>query len=176
MRLRVRIATARDMSSIVVLRIAVAGRLTAEHGHGHWSRLARAKGVQSDMQNSKLFVAYDGPRIIASLRLTRRKPWAIDPSYFAKSKRPIYLLSMAVLPELQRQGIGRQCLNWVREDCEHTADAIRLDVYDGPVGAGPFYAKCGFENVGCTVYRGVPLAYFELLLGAHNASPSHKII
>jgi GNAT superfamily N-acetyltransferase len=175
MSLRVRIATARDTSSIVALRIAVAGGLTAEHGQGHWSRLATAKGVQSDMQNSKLFVAYDGPRIIASMRLTPKKPWAIDPSYFAKSKRPIYLLSMAVLPELQRQGIGRECLNWVREDCEHTADAIRLDVYDGRVGAGPFYAKCGFENVGRKIYRGVPLAYFELLLGAHN-QPQSEII
>jgi hypothetical protein len=43
-------------------------------------------------------------------------------------------------------------------------DAIRLDAYDGPAGAGPFYAKCGLREVGHVVYRGVPLVYFEQLL------------
>ena len=44
------------------------------------------------------------------------------------------------------------------------ADAIRLDAYDAPAGAGDFYAKCGFREVGRATYRGVPLVYFELLL------------
>jgi hypothetical protein len=44
------------------------------------------------------------------------------------------------------------------------ADAIRLDAYDGTVGAGAFYAKYGFKEVGRVVYRGTPLIYFELLL------------
>jgi hypothetical protein len=44
------------------------------------------------------------------------------------------------------------------------ADAIRLDAYDGAVGAGAFYAKYGFKEVGRVVYRGTPLIYFELLL------------
>ena len=42
--------------------------------------------------------------------------------------------------------------------------AIRLDAYDAPAGAGDFYRKCGFREVGRVVYRGVPLVYFELLL------------
>ena len=44
------------------------------------------------------------------------------------------------------------------------ADAIRLDAYDHAAGAGPFYAKCGFRERGRVVYRGNPLAYYELLL------------
>jgi hypothetical protein len=35
----------------------------------------------------------------------------------------------------------------------------RVDAYDGPSGGGPFYKKCGFTEVGRTVYRGVPLVY-----------------
>jgi GNAT superfamily N-acetyltransferase len=173
MRLRLRIATARDTSAIVALRIAVAQKLTAERGQGHWSRRPTARGVLSDIKTSKLFVAHDGNRLIASFLLTPTKPWAINLSYFSKSERPIYLLSMAVLPELQRRGIGRQCLNFIRDVCQRTADAIRLDVYAGPNGAGPFYAKCGFEEVGRTVYRGVPLVYYELLLLSPTV-PSHS--
>jgi hypothetical protein len=43
-------------------------------------------------------------------------------------------------------------------------DAIRLDAYDGPSGAGSFYKKCGIEKLGHVVYRGVPLVYYEFVL------------
>ena len=43
-------------------------------------------------------------------------------------------------------------------------DAIRLDAYDAAAGAGEFYAKCGFREVGRATYRGTPLIYFELML------------
>lgn len=77
----------------------------------------------------------------------------------------LYLTDMAVDPGLQRKGLGRQLLQ------EATAiarawpgDGIRLDAYDGEVGAGRFYAKCGFRQVGRVIYRNTPLVYFELLL------------
>lgn len=44
------------------------------------------------------------------------------------------------------------------------ADAICLDAYDAAAGAGPFYAKCGFREVGRASYRGTPLVYYEMLL------------
>jgi hypothetical protein len=44
------------------------------------------------------------------------------------------------------------------------ADAIRLDAYDGPAGAGPFYVKCGYRPTGRVTYRGTALVYFEQLL------------
>jgi hypothetical protein len=48
-------------------------------------------------------------------------------------------------------------------------DAIRLDAYDAEAGAGPFYAKCGFEERGRVVYKGDPLIYYELLLRGATA-------
>lgn len=47
---------------------------------------------------------------------------------------------------------------------EWPADAIRLDAYDAEAGAGDFYRKCGFREVGRVSYRGVPLIYFERML------------
>ena len=38
------------------------------------------------------------------------------------------------------------------------------DVYDADAGAGSFYAKCGFREVGRAKYRNTRLIYFELLL------------
>lgn len=45
-------------------------------------------------------------------------------------------------------------------------DAIRVDAYDGLSGGGPFYEKCAFTEVGRTVYRKVPLVYFELMIAS----------
>jgi GNAT superfamily N-acetyltransferase len=69
---------------------------------------------------------------------------------------------MAVALACQRQGIGRQCVRQVLDLCrERSADAIRLDAYDAPAGAGEFYQKCGFDELGRASYRGCPLRYFE---------------
>jgi GNAT superfamily N-acetyltransferase len=48
------------------------------------------------------------------------------------------------------------------------ADAVRLDAYDAPAGAGPFYEKCGWEERGRVVYRKCPLIYYERLLNVES--------
>lgn len=165
MRVKLREAADGDVLKITELRSIVAGALTKHFGSGPWSGIATERGVRSDMRNSKVFVAQHNARLVATLRLTTRKPWAIDRTYFSASNRPLYLLSMAVAPDLQRQGIGRQCVEQVREICRRwPADAIRLDAYDAPAGAGMFYSRSGFRNVGRAEYRGCPLLYFEWLV------------
>jgi GNAT superfamily N-acetyltransferase len=102
---------------------------------------------------------------VGTLCLSTKKPWAIDKSYFANSKRPLYLTDMAVDPAWQRKGVGRELMKEAAVMArEWPADAVRLDAYEGPAGAGPFYAKCGLTEVGRAVYRTVPLIYYQLLL------------
>jgi len=118
------------------------------------------------MRTSRVFVAREQGEIIATLRLATKKPWAIDTKYFAASRRPLYLLAMAVRADRQRQGVGRMCLEeGARLARAWPADAIRLDAYDAKAGAGDFYARCGMRDVGRASYRGTPLIYYELLLG-----------
>ncbi len=158
-------ATVDDAPAIVALRAAVAERLTRDFGKGHWSSAGTVKGVLFDLKTPGLFVARGDGRIVATLRLATKKPWAIDPSYFTPCRRPLYLTSMAVDPTLQRTGIGRECMTDARRITrEWPADAIRLDAYDVAAGAGEFYAKCGMREVGRAVYRTVPLVYYELVL------------
>src|SRR5258708_19997608 len=99
------------------------------------------------------------------LWMQTKKPWAMDVSYFTPWARPVYLTNMAVAPELQRGGLGRRSLEAAIVIArEWPADAIRLDAYDAPAGAGDFYARCGFREVGKRVYRTTPLRYFEWML------------
>lgn len=111
--------------------------------------------------------ARSGRRIVGSLRLATKKRWAIDISYFTPVERPLYLTGMAVDPEFQNKSVGRLLLQEAHAMARAwPADAIRLDAFDAPAGAGPFYAKSGYREVARVKYKGNPLVYFELALPA----------
>jgi GNAT superfamily N-acetyltransferase len=158
-------ASEADAEALARLRTAVADRLTQQYGQGHWSLIATEKGVIHGMKDARVLVARSGGRMVGTLRLATRKPWAIDPAYFTEVRRPLYLTDMAVDPQHQRQGIGRQLMEEaIRLARAWPADSIRLDAYDAEAGAGEFYAKCGLQLRGRTIYRSVPLLYYEYVL------------
>src|SRR5262245_52977322 len=115
MNARLRIAKTEDAAAIAALRVAVSAALTTKFGKGPWSGNVTERGVLWDMRQGRVFVMRKRSRLIATLTLSTRKPWAIDRKYFAASVRPLYLTSMAVSPESQRQGIGRRCIENSRE-------------------------------------------------------------
>ncbi|MGQ0702710.1 MAG: GNAT family N-acetyltransferase [Gemmatimonadales bacterium] len=165
MRLTFTEAGASDAAAIAALRNAAADQLTARFGKGHWSGHVTERGVESSMGGTKVIVGRAGKRLVATACLGTRKPWVIDVTYFTPCDCPLYLTDMAVAPECQGKGIGRRCLaEVIRQARRWPGDAIRLDAYEGPAGAGAFYASCGFVERGHVVYRGTPHGYYELLL------------
>ena len=98
-------------------------------------------------------------------RMQTKKPWAFDLKYFDCDAKAVYLGDVEVSPKCQGQGIGSQLMAAV---IEHTrawpVDAVRTSAYDGAAGAGPFYAKCGFREMGRVTYRKLPMIYFEMML------------
>jgi GNAT superfamily N-acetyltransferase len=165
-RIVLELAAPDDAVAIAVVRNAAADALTREFGQGHWSGQTSERGVRAGMaKHSKVYVARRRGTIVATLLLQTKKPWAIDTAYFTPCKKPLYLMAMAVDPKLQGTGLGRACMDGARiATADWPADAIRLDAYDAEAGAGGFYAKCGFREVGRVVYRTVPLVYYELVL------------
>ena len=68
-----------------------------------------------------------------------------------------------VAPQLRTS--ATQCIDASKVICrEWPADALCLDAYDTGAGAGEFYRKCGFTEVGRGTYRNMPLIFFELLM------------
>jgi GNAT superfamily N-acetyltransferase len=111
-------------------------------------------------------IARANRRIVGTLRLATKKPWAIDTAYFTAAERPLYLTGMAVHPRAQRKGVGRLLLEEAGAVARAwPADAIRLDAFDAEAGAGGFYATCGWREVARVTYKKDPLIYFELVLG-----------
>jgi GNAT superfamily N-acetyltransferase len=158
-------ARLRDAAAIAEVRNAAADRLTERYGPGAWSGRCTDRGVRFDMTRATVFVARRGRDIVGTMVLGMRKPWAIDVGYFTPVARPLYLTGMAVHPEYQRRGVGRDMIDdSLRIAREWPADAVRLDAFDAPAGAGLFYARCGFRETGRRTYRESPLIYYERIL------------
>jgi GNAT superfamily N-acetyltransferase len=156
------LATEADIPALAVLHAAVAEELTRRYGRGHWSSSASERGVAYQVRLGHVYVERAGGAIQATLRLATRKPWSIDVAPFTPCARPLYLTDMAVAPDVQGRGYGRRAL----ADADAIAaawpaDAIRLDAYDAEAGAGVFYARCGYREVGRASFRGTGLVYFE---------------
>lgn len=155
-----------DADEVAAVRNAAADDLTARFGNGFWTSNVSGRNVLGGMRRrERVFVARASSRIVLTLSMQTRKPWAIDTKYFTPCARPVYLTNMAVLPPFQRQGLGRQSLeSAVVIARDWPGDAIRLDAYDAEAGAGDFYLRCGFREVGKRVYRNTPLRYFEWMI------------
>ena len=155
-------ATDEHANAIWTMRSLVAAFLELQHGNGHWSSEPSESGVLTAVRTSYVLAAYNGPKLVGTLRLLTKKPWAIDAGYFTPVERPLYLVDMAVAPGSQRQGVGRAMLKEAdRVAQKWPANALWLDAYDALAGAGGFYASCGFSEVGRKEYKGTPLVYFE---------------
>ncbi len=167
MKLALEAATHADAPAVARLHAAVAQDLTAKFGHGPWSSAPSERAVLNHLRKpkfSRLLIARAGRsgRIAGALRLHTMKPWAIDTAYFTPVKRPLYLTGMAVDPDFQRRGVGRQLLREAEAAARAwPADAIRLDAFDAKAGAGAFYKKWGYREVAHVTYKKCPLVYFE---------------
>ena len=87
MELSFSIAADADVPEVAQLRAAVAADLTRRYGHGHWSATATEKSVLRDVMTSRVLLARQDGRIVGTLRLATKKPWAIDAAYFSPCRK-----------------------------------------------------------------------------------------
>ena len=165
MALSFRFATEADIPALLDLQLAVDADQEQRFGTDRWSTTISDRSIARGLKFSRVLIAKRQGRIVGELRMATKKPWAIDLKYFTPVGKAVYLHDVNVDPRLQRTGIGRQLIERAKTVArDWPVDAIRLDAFDGRSGGGPFYAKCGFTEVGRAVYRGVPLIYFECVL------------
>ena len=153
-----------DVPGLVNLRNEVSQHLASRFAGILRASVVTDKRIRFAMSRATVLVARYRGQAIATLALSTRKPWSIDTAYFSPTAAPLYLTDMAVHPGRQRKGAGRLCLAQAVEYARRwPATAIRLDAYDALYGAGEFYSKCGFREVGRASYRNTPLIYFEMM-------------
>jgi GNAT superfamily N-acetyltransferase len=159
-------ATEADAEEIATLSNAVAADVARRSGSAVGTHRTTAKGVLFHLRHGQILIARLKGRIAGSLVLVKKKPWAIDVTYFSPVPSPLYLLSMSVDPASQRKGIGSKLIAYAKATAKlRGCDSIRLDAFEESPWAGAFYASCGFSERGRTIYRIARLVYFECLLG-----------
>jgi GNAT superfamily N-acetyltransferase len=160
---KVRPATAAEVPAIQATRLSAAEELTDHHGDGQWSYVSSENTLVDALNSGLLFVIDADGMLVGTFRLTDRKIAFYQERWFAEPDAPAaYLRDMAIAPDRQRQGVGRQAIAAIEELAQrHGARALRLDAYVGPAGAGPFYRKCGYTRVHKGSFNNVQLEYYE---------------
>ncbi len=164
MTVSISLATSGDAGALAVLRASVARDMTQRFGEGGWSAIPSQADVAQQLNASLVLIARHDGEIVGTVRLARALPWAIDSSAFTQAAKAFYVLGLAVAPAARGQGVGRSLMEAAKETARaESAEALWLDAYEHNAGAGPFYLKCGFRQVGRTKYRETPLSYYEWL-------------
>lgn len=155
-RVRPEITLARpaDARAIVALRCAVARQMTARHGEGHWSAMPSRAEVTRQMRASQVFVARVDGQLVGTVRLATVNPHSMRSAGFTPVPVALYVLGMTVSEDYRRMGVGRALLAACK-DAAHSrrAAALWVDTYAGAAGAGSFYLRCGFRQVGSLHYE-----------------------
>jgi GNAT superfamily N-acetyltransferase len=160
------IASPADARAIADLRTAVARDMTSRFGPGHWSACPSKATVLRQMRASQMLVARRGADIVGTVRLAMATPPLFDSSGFTPVKTSLYVLGLAVAPDYRQHGAGRQLMDAAKKMAlARPAEALWLDAYDHVAGAGPFYLRCGFREVGRSDHGDVGLVFYEWLAG-----------
>ncbi|MGA8743444.1 MAG: hypothetical protein WB561_19800 [Terracidiphilus sp.] len=112
MKLVFAIDTNSDAAELAELHTAAAENLTRRFGHGFWSSPPSERGILANMRPpkfSRLLIARTKGRIVGTLRIATKKPWAIDTSYFTSAAKPLYLTGMAVHPTFSAKESAVSC-------------------------------------------------------------------
>jgi GNAT superfamily N-acetyltransferase len=159
----VRAATADEVPAIQATRLSAAEELTDRFGEGQWSLVSSENTLYDALGSGTLYVIDSAGILVGTFRLTQQKivfyqeRWFADPNALAA-----YLRDMAIAPDHQRQGVGRQAMGAIEQLArDQGVRALRLDAYVGAAGAGPFYRKCGYTRVHKGAFNNVPLEYYE---------------
>jgi GNAT superfamily N-acetyltransferase len=163
---RVRRASTSEITAIQATRISASEDLTERFGEGHWSIVSSEATLIDALGNGNLYVIDADGVLAGTCRLTDRKIAFYEERWFADPDAPAtYLRDMAIAPDRQRQGIGREAMADIAQLARlQGACAVRLDAYAGPAGAGTFYRKCGYSRMHAGQFNGVRLEYYEKLL------------
>jgi len=161
------LASPADARAIADLRTSVAQDMTRRFGPGHWSACPSKATVLRQMRASQVLVARQTGDIVGTVRLVTATPPLFDSSGFTPVNTALYALGLAVAPHQRQRGIGRQLMEAAKQMARaRPVQALWLDAYDHAAGAGPFYLRCGFREVGRSEQGDVGLVFYEWLADA----------
>ena len=162
----IRLAIPAELTMIRKQSAAAAADLVNKHGQGRWQVIPTRSSLSRYLESDTLFVIEKEASVVGTFCFVTRKIVFYRKGWFAFPDDPAgYLINMAIDPQYQRLGVGRQVMNELGKLAGRMKLlAIRLDAYQGAAGAGEFYRKCGCLLVHEGKVGDVGLEYYEKVL------------
>lgn len=124
-------------------------------GLSHWVPAYPLEAMRRSAQERQVYAVLHEDQVIATFTIGTEIPafykniLPIWEMWGMSAIRALYVNHLAILPSLQGQGLGRQCMQRIeRFAIEQACEAIRLDAYAGHPGLHIFYPKLGFQPRG----------------------------
>ena len=144
-----------------------------EKGYDYWKNAYPLDEVLEMVRKCDVRLAYDGDTPVGTFTLhTMPKKYlvgiweTIGSSSEKRAASPIYMMALGILPERQREGIGKKLCEIAEGIAlEKGHDGMRLDTVDLNNG---FFLKMGYEIVNERRYENFRYAhvFFEKMLGS----------
>ncbi len=115
-----------------------------EKGINQWHYPCEEKVVESDLFNENVYLIHldEMPIGTFSIKSTNGlEPSAINPEN-------LYLYRIALLPDFQGKGFGRQITQFACEQARKLNKILYLDCWAGNKKLAEFYTKVGFKSLG----------------------------
>jgi GNAT superfamily N-acetyltransferase len=160
-RLGVRVASAAEPLHAVLAECGA--DMQKRLGLSHWVPPYPLSRLQAEVDHGKVYEVVTANAPVATFTLLREPPEYVDNDHWSAAGEPaVYVTRLAVRPDLQRQGIGRFCMEWIEQHAGATgARSIRLDAYTRHEGLPRFYRRLGYVERGTYEAFGAPLTCFE---------------
>jgi GNAT superfamily N-acetyltransferase len=135
-------------------------------GLGHWDPPYPLDLMRRDAEKGGVYTVRHGDRAVGTFTIGTEPFSYYDMTIWeAPGARAMYVSRLAVLPELQGNGIGRWCMGTVEQLArDDGCAAVRLDVYGKHKKLLEFYTRLGYLRRGVVDFREAELVCFERVI------------
>ena len=124
---------------------------------------------ENDIKNNSLYILEDQGQCLGLISINEdQSPEYKELTWLKESGKILVIHRLAVNPEWQKQGIGRQLMDFAENYAsEKGYTSIRLDAYSGNQRALNLYERRGYKRVGQLFFpwREIPFYCYEKIIG-----------
>jgi GNAT superfamily N-acetyltransferase/ketosteroid isomerase-like protein len=131
-------------------------------GLDHWDPPYPLVSLKKDAEERRVYTIRLDRKLAGTFTIGTEPLEYYDASIWSSPEaEAIYACHLAILPELQGQGIGTWCMGEIERIAAEDGLAVRLDGHEKHERLLHFYDKLGYERRGVVEDRGCPLVCFE---------------
>lgn len=132
----------------------------------HWHPFMDLDNFKMTLRNKKMYGVYESGKAIATFNVSNEpRDYYANSLWHNPGSKALYLGTLAVLPELQGNGLGKWCITQIEEIAlAMRCEAIRFDAVELHPWLAGFYERLGYTRRGVVRPLNWNLECFEKLL------------